>query len=99
MESSYTEILDAGYVPKLTATTLNADNTTSTKVLYDPADDTFAAVISSDSIRIKSIDCRNTSLTLDLLLNPLYPLSISPTQPPLSATRIHAFLLSPPLSR
>lgn len=42
VESSYTEILDAGYVPKLTATTLNADNTTSTKVLYDPADDTFA---------------------------------------------------------
>ena len=42
MESSYTEILDAGYVPKLTATTLNADNTTSTKVLYDPADDTFS---------------------------------------------------------
>lgn len=41
VESSYTEILDAGYVPKLTATTLNADNTTSTKVLYDPADDTF----------------------------------------------------------
>ena len=27
VESSYTEILDAGYVPKLTATTLNADNT------------------------------------------------------------------------
>ena len=42
VESSYTEILDAGYVPKLTATTLNADNTTSTKVLYDPAADTFA---------------------------------------------------------
>ena len=42
VESSYTEILDAGYVPKLTATTLNADNTTSTKVLYDPADGTFA---------------------------------------------------------
>ena len=42
VESNYTEILDAGYVPKLTATTLNADNTTSTKVLYDPADDTFA---------------------------------------------------------
>ena len=33
VESNYTEILDAGYVPKLTATTLNADNTTSTKVL------------------------------------------------------------------
>lgn len=30
VESSYTEILDAGYVPKLTATTLNADNTTRT---------------------------------------------------------------------
>ena len=45
VESSYTEILDAGYVPKLTATTLNADNTTSTKVLYDPADDTFGAKI------------------------------------------------------
>ena len=42
VESNYTEILDAGYVPKLTATTLNADNTTSTKVLYDPADGTFA---------------------------------------------------------
>ena len=42
VESNYTEILDAGYVPKLTATTLTADNTTSTKVLYDPADDTFA---------------------------------------------------------
>ena len=42
VESSYTEILDAGYVPKLTATTLNADNTTSTKVLYDPAVDTYA---------------------------------------------------------
>ena len=42
VESSYTEILDAGYVPKLTATTLTADNTTSTKVLYDPDDDTFA---------------------------------------------------------
>ena len=32
VERNYTEILDAGYVPKLTAT----------KVLYDPADDTFA---------------------------------------------------------
>lgn len=42
VESNYTEILDAGYVPKLTATTLTADNTTSTKVLYDPTDDTFA---------------------------------------------------------
>ena len=42
VESNYTEILDAGYVPKLTATTLTADNTTSTKVLYDPDDDTFA---------------------------------------------------------
>ena len=42
VESNYTEILDAGYVPKLTATTLTADNTTSTKVLYDPADVTFA---------------------------------------------------------
>ena len=42
VESNYTEILDAGYVPKLTATTLNADNTTSTKVLYDPDNDTFA---------------------------------------------------------
>lgn len=42
VESNYTEILDAGYVPKLTATTLTADNTTSTKVLYDPADGTFA---------------------------------------------------------
>ena len=42
VESNYTEILDAGYVPKLTATTLTADNTTSTKVLYDPADATFA---------------------------------------------------------
>ena len=37
VESSYTEILDAGYVPKLTATTLTADNTTSTKALASAA--------------------------------------------------------------
>ena len=42
VENNYVEVLDAGYVPRLTATTLNADNTTSTKVLYDPDDDTFA---------------------------------------------------------
>ena len=48
VESSYTEILDAGYVPKLTATTLNADNTTSTKVLYDPADNTTSTKVLYD---------------------------------------------------
>ena len=36
--TDYFEVLDAGYVPKLEATVKNADKTTTTKTLYDPAD-------------------------------------------------------------
>lgn len=42
VENNYVEVLDAGYVPLLKATVLNADNTASVKTLYDPDDDTFA---------------------------------------------------------
>ena len=42
VENNYVEVLDAGYVPRLTATAKNADNTTVEKVLYDPADSSYA---------------------------------------------------------
>lgn len=42
--NDYFEVLDAGYVPKLEATVKNADKTTTTKTLYDPADTSFAAL-------------------------------------------------------
>lgn len=42
--SNYVEVLDAGYVPKLETTVKNADKTTTTKTLYDPADTSFAAL-------------------------------------------------------
>ena len=41
--SNYFEVLDAGYVPKLTTTAKNADTTTE-KILYDPADTTSSTL-------------------------------------------------------
>ena len=44
VESNYTEILDAGYVPKLEQQSKNAEGNIVKKTLYDPADDTFASL-------------------------------------------------------
>ena len=44
VESNYTEILDAGYVPKLEQQSKNAEGNIVKKILYDPADDTFASL-------------------------------------------------------
>ena len=44
VESNYTEILDAGYVPKLEQQSKNAEGNIVKKTLYDPTDDTFASL-------------------------------------------------------
>lgn len=44
VESNYTEILDAGYVPKLEQQSKNAEGNIVKKTLYDPVDDTFASL-------------------------------------------------------
>ena len=44
VESNYTEILDAGYVPKLEQQSKNAEGNIVKKTLYDPDDDTFASL-------------------------------------------------------
>ena len=42
VESNYTEVLDAGYVPKLIQPSKNAEDGSPGKTLYDPEDDSYA---------------------------------------------------------
>lgn len=42
VENNYTEVLDAGYVPKLVQQGKNTEEGSSGKTLYDPKDETFA---------------------------------------------------------